>query len=53
MWNIINGEVPQTLKDHFSIRRRNCRQTSTYHLETQTFSNEILLTKDQNVGTIH
>ena len=44
MWNVINGEVPQTLKDHFSIRRRNCRHNNrNFHL---SFGNTDLFKRD-------
>ena len=58
MWKVLNDKVPQTLKDHFSIRERNyamatIMQNSTCHWQTQTFSNKILFIKDQNFGMLY
>ena len=33
MWKVLNGKVPQTLKDHFSIRERNYgHNNAKFHL---------------------
>ena len=33
MWKVLNDNVPQTLKDHFSIRERNCgHNNAKFHL---------------------
>ena len=39
MWTVLNDMVPQTLKDHFSIRERNGYNIAKFHLpwQTQTF----------------
>ena len=46
MWKVLNGKVPQTLKDHFSIRERNYgHNNAKFHLplaNTNLFKREIV-----------
>ena len=46
MWKILNDEVPQTLKDHFSIREENYGHENTkFHLpmaNTNLFKRDIV-----------
>ena len=61
MWKVLNDKVPQTLKDHFSIRERNYaiygHNNAKFHLPlaiTNLFKQDtVYIIKDQNFGMLY